>query len=384
MTLRSGRNGAAVVLAAAVLTVAGGVVRGAAPQLADNTAGYAMNFFSDVEGVHVYTQYVDSAFRLSDQVAAGIEWVHDRVVIPAIDAPPGSAEAIDGITSASRPILSEEDAFKDYVKVRNSLQGTMNWSGAGLSYYVSDEDDYFAQMLAAAYAADFMDDNFNLAAGLSYGWDDIRALQQDGSRGSAYRHTSHVNLVATQIVTPSLRLRVGAELNLVRGQQHDPYRSVYVGGGIEPELHPDHRSRRDVFVNLSQYLGNESSLKLDYRYYDDNWSVRSHTWGVRLAQRISRPLTVRYRYRYYTQGAAWFYRDDYRGGTSIDGYQTADYRLGDYGAHLFGGHVIWRPESLFGGSGILARTELRFTYERYFNSNNFTANVFETSVSVTF
>jgi len=187
--------------------------------------------------------------------------------------------------------------------------------------------------------------------------------------------------VATQILTPTTVLRLGAEVNQVTGQQHDPYRSVYVGGGIEPELHPDRRSRRDVFVKVSQYLGNESSLKADFRYYEDDWNVSSQTYGLKLNQRISEPLTVRYRYRYYNQGAAWFYRDDYRGTTSVNGYQTGDYRLGQYGAHLFGGHITWRPESLF---SFIENAEVNFTFERYFNSNNFTANIIETSLRITF
>ena len=368
---------------AAVVLVAS-VTGAAVPTVQENSAGYALNMFSDVEGVHVYTQYFNTGFGVGSGLNAGLEWVHDKVVIPAIDAPPGSAEAVDSITSASRPIVNEQDAFQDFVKIRNSLQGTVNYAGASASYYVSDEDDYFAQMVAAAYNKDFLDANFNLAGGLSYAWDDISPLQDDGTRGAANRNTSHANLVATQVLTPRTRLRVGMELNVVNGQQHDPYRGVYVGGGVEPEHHPDHRSRRNVFLNLSQYLGNESSLKADLRYYEDSWQVASQTYGLKLNQRVSRELTFRYRYRYYTQVPAYFWREDYRGGTSIDGYQSADYRLGDYGAHLFGGHVTWHPERLLGGLDFLRHTELHFTYERYFNSNNFTANVFETSVSVAF
>jgi len=52
-----------------------------------------------------------------------------------------------------------------------------------------------------------------------------------------------------------------------------------------------------------------------------------------------------------------------------------------YGAHLFGGHITWQPESLF---SFIENAEVNFTFERYFNSNNFTANIFETSLRVTF
>lgn len=376
------------VLAVVVGTIAGASVapgaRGAVVPLQENTATYALNMFSDVNGVNVFTQYVDYGLPVRGDLTAGFQWVHDKVVIPAIDAPPGSPEAIDSITSASRPIIEEQDAFEDFVKVRNSVQGSLGYGGAVAGYYVSSENDYFAQMVSASYNRSFLDDNFNLSGGVGYSWDRITPFLADGSRGEAHRYTTHFNLVATQILTPTSRVRLGLELNNVTGQQHDPYRGVYVGGEVQPELHPDRRSRRDLFVNLTQYLGNESSLVGDFRYYQDDWDISSETYGIKLNQRISRELTFRYRYRYYTQVPAWFYREDYRNSTSVDGYQTADYRLGDYGAHLFGGHLTWHPERLLGGVDFLRHTELNVTYERYFNSNNFTANVIETSVTVSF
>jgi hypothetical protein len=356
----------------------------ASAEIQQNSASYSLNQFSDVAGVNVFTHYVDYALKTDSEWTAGLQWVHDKVIVPAIDAPPGSPEAIDAITSASRPIIENQDAFEDFVKVRNSVQGSVDYRGANASYYVSTENDYFAQMVAGGYNRSFLDENFNLSGGVSYSWDEITPFEADGTRGLAERKTMHWNLVATQILTPTSRLRVGVELNAVSGQQHDPYRSVYVDGDVAPEKHPDQRSRRNVFMNVSQYLGNESSLKADFRFYDDDWQISSQTYGLKLNQRVSRELTVRYRYRYYTQVPAWFYRDDYRDITNIDGYQTGDYRLGGYGAHLFGGHIAWHPENLLGGIGFLKHTELNLTYERYFNSNNFTANIIETSVSVSF
>ncbi len=370
-----------------VVMTCSALLAGSAPGYAaiqDKTATYALNMFSDVDGVSVYTQYIDYSMQTTNQVTTSFQWVHDKVVIPAIDAAPGTPEAIDAITSASRPIIDNQDAFEDFVKIRNSLQGGVNYRGANASYYISSENDYLAQMLSGGYSRAFLNENFNLSGGASYSWDNISPIQADGSTVSAYRNTMHMNLVATQIMTPTSVLRVGLEYNQVHGQQHDPYRSVYVDGGIEPELHPDRRSRRDVFLKVSKYLGNESSLKADFRYYEDDWDVSSQTFGIKLNQRISPAVTFRYRYRYYTQIPAWFYRDDYQNTTNVDGYQTGDYRLGGYGAHLFGGHLTWHPESLFGGIDWVKHTELNFTLERYFNSNNFTANIIETSLSVSF
>ncbi len=350
----------------------------------DNTATYSLNMFSDVDGVAVFTHYIDYGLVTTGELTAGFQWVHDKVIIPAIDAAPGSPDAVDAITSASRPIIDNQDAYEDFVKIRNSLQGSVSYKGANAGYYISTENDYLAQMVSASYNRAFRDENFNLSGGLSYSWDDIMPFESDGTIGSAYRNTLHGNLVATQVLTPTSVLRMGVEYNKVTGQQHDPYRSVYVDGSVKPELHPDWRVRRNTFVRVSKYLGNESSLKADFRYYDDDWQISSTTYGLKLNQRVSREVTFSYRYRYYNQIPAWFFRDDYSMTTSVDGYQTGDYRLGSYGAHLFGGHLVWHPHKILSGLDFLRHTELSISYERYFNSNNFTATIIETSIGVSF
>jgi hypothetical protein len=194
----------------------------------------------------------------------------------------------------------------------------------------------------------------------------------------------HANAVATQILTPRTVLRVGVELNEVEGQQHDLYRNVYVSGQIVSERHPTSRSRRDLFVRLDQFLGAESSVRGDFRYYEDDWQVASQTYGLKLNQRVSRAVTVRYRYRYYNQLPAWFYRDDYGDSGPVDGYQSGDYRLGAYGSHLFGGEFVVHTDGLTDSLSFLDHTELVVSYERYFNSNNFTATIIGSSIRIAF
>ena len=364
--------------------VAAAVVPASAQQ-GRGMASYSLNLFSDVDGVHVYTHYLDYGHDFGSEVRAGLEWVHDEVVIPALEAPPGSDEAVDAITTASRPIQDLADAYEDFVKIRDSLQATVSWKGASIGYYVSSENDYFAQMISAGYNRGYLGDNLNLAVGAAYSWDDIRPVSDGFGPGvPSYRNTVHLNAVATQILTPTTVLRVGVEMNNVTGQQHDPYRNVYVSGSIMPERHPTSRSRRDAFLRLSQFLGAESSLQGDFRYYQDDWDIASQTYGLKLNQRVSRSVTVRYRYRYYSQLPAWFYRDDYRTTGSVDDFQSGDYRLGDYGSHLFGGEFVVYPEGLIKSVGFMNNAEFVIAYERYFNSNNFTANIIGTSLRVSF
>lgn len=353
--------------------------------LQDPAASYTFNLYSDVKGVDVHTQYANTNFKLTRESTFMLQWVHDVVHFPAIDAPPGSQEAADAITSASRPIASTADPYTDYVKVRNSMEGNAGWRGANAGYYVSRESDYFAQMVSGSYNHNVWHDNLNLSGGASYSWDHITPLADADTQGAPdYRRTVHWDLTATQILTRTTTLRAGVEMNTVRGLQHDPYRNVYVAGTNVPEKHPNYRERRSFYIGMNQYFTNRSSVNVEYRYYDDDWGVSSNTVGVKLYQYIDDSITLRYRYRYYAQGAAYFYRDDYTAVGGVEGYQTNDYRLGDFGSHLFGGRLSWRPWPSIGGPGFMSGAEVMFSYERYFNTNNFSANIIETGLLIAF
>lgn len=347
--------------------------------------GYTFHFFSDVDDVSVSSHFIRENVEFENSFAANFQLNHETVVVPAIDAPIGSGEAADAITTASRPIENLEDAFSDFVKTRNELQGGVTYKGAQVGYYVSDENDYFAQMVWTNYNYDLFSKNLNLSAGLNYAWDKINPVQDADTAGTpGTRDTVFMSFVATQVLTPTTVLRLGVEHSLVDGLQHNPYRNVYAGGGPVPELHPYSRVRDDLFVDLSQYLPNRSSIKVDYRWYTDDWGVDSHTIGVKLNQYVTDNFVVRYRYRYYNQTAAWFYRDEYLDADGIDGYRTGDYRMAAFDAHLFGGKVFWNLDHYFEGTDKIQRVDLTLGYERYFNSTNFTANIFETGLEMSF
>ncbi len=371
--------------AVALLSSLGPWARPAWADLDEQAASYTFHFFSDADGITASTHAGGYEFALTSGIQATVDWARDLVVFPAVDAPQGSSEAVDAISSASRPITGDADPYQEFVKVRSVAQGAVTWSGTTASYYVSSESDYFARMAALGWNRDFLGENLNIAVSTSYGWDDIEPFaDDDGDTANDSQISRHWSVVGTHVMTPTTVVRLGLELNRVSGLQHDPYRSVYVAGGYVPERHPGSRDRRAAFASVSQYLPNRSSVKVDYRRYTDDWDVASHTIGGRLAQRINEAVSIRYRYRFYHQGPAFFHRDEYPDPDGVEGYRTLDYRLGEFGSHLFGGHVYWDTDGLFGAWPYLRETHIGVGWDRYFNSNNFTANVIETTLEVGF
>lgn len=358
--------------------------RGAADELFDeSTLGTLFRSFTDSGHVTVQSLMGDYAFPLMGQSALSLHWNNEHVRIPGISAPPGSQEAIDAITTASRPITN--NAFEDYIKVRNEVQGELSRSHAAVNYYLSSEADYLAQQFGAKVNRDFHDQRLNLAGGASYGWDDIKPLPDSYTTPVAGTKTTlHGDAVATQVLSPTTLLRWGVEYFLVDGLQHNPYRNVYAGGTHVPERHPDHRQRRDTFLRLNQYLANRSSLKLSYRLYNDDWGITSHEIESSINQYITHGMVVSYEYRYYTQTRAYFYRDEYATTDGIDGYLSGDYRMNYLASHLFGASTQLDMGALAPSHALVRRTGVWLNWERYFNSNNYSANILEAGLDFHF
>jgi hypothetical protein len=346
-------------------------------------AGTLLRSFTDSGHVNVRSLVEEWSLLLPGDGRLGLHWNNERVTIPGIAATPGSREAVDAVTTASRPIAG--NPYQEYVKTRNELQGDYARGHAAANYYISSEADYLAQQLGANVNRDFGDQQLNLSIGTSYGWDEISPLANAAAQAPANtKRTLHVNAVATEVLSPTTLLRWGLEYNIVSGLQHNPYRNVFAGGSYAPERHPDHRERRDTFVRLNQYLPDRASLKLNYRLYNDDWGITSHEVGTSLSQYVTHGLAATYEYRYYTQTNASFYRSEYLTAGGIDGYRSGDYRMNDLASHLFGASLRMDMEALAVNHRLLGRTALWLNYQRYFNSNNYSANILETGLDLRF
>lgn len=109
--------------------------------------GTLVRVFTGSDHVVVRSLMGDYTFTSQKDLSLAIHWNNERVTIPGIDAAAGSQEAIDAITTASRPIAG--NAFQDFAKVRNEFQGALTRRHAALDYYLSSESDYLGQQVGA-------------------------------------------------------------------------------------------------------------------------------------------------------------------------------------------------------------------------------------------
>ena len=143
-------------------------------------AGTLLRWFTDSDHVTVRSLSTDWAWPLAHASGLTFHYNNEKVMIPAVSAPPGSQEAIDAITTASRPISG--NAFQDFVKQRNEVEGEYARGAGAVSYYVSSETDYLAQQLGGRWNRDYHDQSLNLSLGSSWSWDDIEPLSDDDTR----------------------------------------------------------------------------------------------------------------------------------------------------------------------------------------------------------
>jgi len=95
-------------------------------------AGSLLRLFTDSDRVAVRSLMGDYSLALPRAMTLAVHWNNERVIVPAIDAAVGSQEAVDAITTASRPISG--NAFQDFVKVRNEFTSELSRGGAALDY----------------------------------------------------------------------------------------------------------------------------------------------------------------------------------------------------------------------------------------------------------
>ena len=80
-------------------------------------------------------------------------------------------------------------------------------------------------------------------------------------------------------------------------------------------------------------------MQVDYRIYHDTWGITSHTIGARFITSFSKRLELRLRERFYTQGAASFYQNNY---TTPQEYMAFDRELSPLWSETFGGKLAYK------------------------------------------
>ena len=262
---------------------------------------------------------------------------------------------VDTISTASVDVISA--ATRRWRETRH--QGAVGlgvehdqWAG-GIGYQFSDENDWTSHTISASISRDFFMRNTNLALG--YGFVDNAIYRADDDNFEDTLKTHSLNLSLSQVLGRRTNSRFTTFIMFNEGRQSSVYRYVPVGGPElgrpHPELglcifadscplerHPRSRTRYGLQGAIIHALKREkpSSLRFDYRFYNDSWWVMSHVFEVTHRMDLTRRFQLRSGIRAYYQREAYFYKAHY-----IDPlkYMSLDRELSRFG-HVTAGNKI--------------------------------------------
>lgn len=279
-------------------------------------------------------------------------------------------QEFDGVSGASRRLglrnigrLADNDLKLDGIsgaskrEIRHSEQATAAYANQGrnasASFYFSDENDYRSYSPSVSGSMDFNERNTTLSGAAAEFFDDLHPTGPFTGLGGKRNILSLTGSLA-QIFTPLTLGAVTANVIHSSGHLGHPYNPVLTSQGtLLLENLPDRKTSVALSGQIIQgfhILDRLGSVRLDARYYRDDWQLVSGTADFQWYQYILENTYLRLRARGYRQGAAAFAKAAYEGN---EVYRTPDIRYFDFSSLTLGlkiGSVF--PES-WGGSALL-------------------------------
>ncbi|MEP2937725.1 MAG: DUF3570 domain-containing protein [Gilvibacter sp.] len=192
----------------------------------------------------------------------------------------------------------------------------------------------------------------------SSGWSPIDgfALIQDKSR-----NTFSASLSFSQILSKNAQFSLFLDVVQQKGWLGNPMQRVYFAdranyfignaNSIPNYTSPDNtdvfqladdierlpisRFKIPIGARFNYYLNETFVLRTYYRYYTDNWGIKSHTASLEVPIKVSGKFTLYPNYRFYTQTAANYFAP-FEQNVSTQEYYTSDFDLSKFEAHQYG------------------------------------------------
>ena len=204
----------------------------------------------------------------------------------------------------------------------------------------SDEDDYEAKAFKIGGEWDFNNKLSTLSLGFSFSSDDLSPTDAIafGRVTSEEKITRSLSANYSQVLNKNSAVAVGLNVTKHDGFLTDPYKLR--------DVRPDERTEWAVNLRYRRFFDNRNAaLHLDYRYFNDDWGIDSHTIHTAWYQSIGARFQFVPNVRFYSQREADFYFsvDDFSLPRSTS--QSSDFRLSGYGAWSFGIKGVYRADT---------------------------------------
>jgi Protein of unknown function (DUF3570) len=297
---------------------------------------------------------------------------------------------VDMVSSASIDVVTTASPYHETREERTvGLDYLYHDSLISVSGTVSKEPDYSADSASFDVTQDVFGGMTTVSLGYTRGWDVV--LKHGSPYFSQTADHWQYRLGATQILTPRWLMSLNLESVSDNGYLQSPYRVARVFGAAVPERDPSTRTGRSAQVRLVGDIGSasRSSVRAQYRYFWDTWGIGAHTAELGYSRYLGNRWLVDGYFRYYTQGRAVFYSNDF---TTEMAYMSRNRQLSDFwdaGPGLKATYTAGRVFSQFNIKVNAAYQWVRFQYSDFTDIRtgklySFNANVLEFFVSATY
>jgi hypothetical protein len=225
----------------------------------------------------------------------------------------------DTLSGASGLGVTDYRAAGD-VKVTKYLDGNALALGAAYSH----ERDYVSRAASLEWRTWSDDRNRTYAVGVGAARDRIDST--NGVATNKRRETYDLLLGMTQVLSAEALVESSVTWSEGRGYYSDPYKLL--------DARPDRRRIVSWLTRYNRHLPSmDATVRIAYRYLYDSFGDRSHMLEASWVQSLPAGFTLTPTLRYFTQGAADFYRNPPFPSGFVEGEPyTADTRLSAFGA----------------------------------------------------
>ncbi len=204
----------------------------------------------------------------------------------------------------------------------------------------SDEDDYQSLSGSLSFSYESQDRLSTVTIATDFSNDDINPVDADifttrPTTEQSKRSVSYL-FAYSRVINKAAVVNASYSHSRRTGYLSDPYKLVFLNQNLIADNRPDQRTANTLALQYRFYSDQfNGALHIDYRLYDDNWGIKSHTYDIAWYQNLGWGLQLKPSVRLYDQTAADFYQVFYQDERQ-DGFYSTDYRLSEYGAVTYG------------------------------------------------
>ncbi len=239
----------------------------------------------------------------------------------------------DAISGASPDVIATASKYSDTRdEFSVSADYLHNDAVINMSFTNSEESDYTANTYHLGLSQEVFGGMTTVTLGVSRGDDEVGNVDNPAFSEDVDRMSYQLGL--SQILSDSLIVNANLETVADEGFLNNPYRKVRILGVFAgDEVYPRTRTSHALSFSGKYYWASRLVGSVGYRYFTDTWDIDAHSFNIGLSYALDTLSILDVYYRYYDQGQASFYSDNF---DAQQNYMARDKELSQFSNHTIG------------------------------------------------